>query len=102
MKKVIVILGVVFLSGGVANADDAKIVCGTAALNDYIRAGLSLNSLSVETLIAKRRLEEQFCLRFAQCALGGVQGQMPLAAEFSKCLEDEAMEKYHAVPSKNN
>jgi len=97
MRSLAIILGAILLSIGPANADDAKTVCATAALNDYIKASLTFNSMTIESYVAKRRLEEQYCLRFAQCIIGSLPGQMPLVAMFSKCLKEEAMEKYNAV-----
>jgi hypothetical protein len=73
--------------------------CATAALYDYTRSNLALLSaaplMSVESTIAQRRLQEQYCLRFAQCVIGGANYQSPLvyAVEFSTCLRDEAAEQ---------
>jgi hypothetical protein len=55
---------------------------------------------SVEITIARRRLEEQYCLRFARCLYPNptVQPQaVELSTTFDTCLRDEALEKYDAV-----
>jgi hypothetical protein len=72
--------------------------CATAAFNDYNRSNLALllaGPMSVESTIAQRRLQEQYCLRFAQCIIGvaNYQSPLPFAAEFSTCLCDEAAEQ---------
>jgi hypothetical protein len=81
--------------------------CMVAALNDYNKANLALLTksellMTVETTIAQRRLQEQYCLRVAQCQLASLPLQnttMALDAAFSTCLRDEAMEKYELVPT---
>ena len=78
--------------------------CGVAAFQDYNGQNLALLQegtplLSVEGVIAQRRLEEQFCLRFVQCALGNMAtDNLRFKSAFSSCLQDEALEKYDAVP----
>jgi hypothetical protein len=83
--------------------------CLTAAFQDYLKASQALLTqgalgigLNVETIVAKRRLEEQFCLRTAGCRVGPNQpwvakttpdmAKLALAAEFGRCLDDEAEE----------
>ena len=79
-------------------------VCAVAAFQDFDRQNLALLQqrtplLSVEGLIAQRRLEEQFCVRFVECELGAVPtGDVRFQAEFSSCLQDGSLEKYDAVP----
>ena len=46
---------------------------------------------SVEATIAKRRLEESYCLKVAHCVTDG--SSQVLGAVFSGCLSDEAAEK---------
>jgi hypothetical protein len=78
--------------------------CAIAAFRDYTRQKIALSQratpfLSVESLIAQRRLEEQFCQHLVQCDLGAVANDdVRFGAEFSSCLQDEALEKYDAVP----
>jgi hypothetical protein len=55
----------------------------------------------MEMTIAQRRLQEQYCLRVAHCELATMtsqEGTVVLDVEFSKCLEEEAKEKYDLVP----
>jgi hypothetical protein len=76
--------------------------CATAAFNDYIRQNLALLQSpgdqplkSVATTIAQRRLQEQFCLKFAACIVGdpsNTSHDLPFRAAFSSCLRDEAKE----------
>jgi hypothetical protein len=56
--------------------------------------------LSIESTIARRRLEEQFCLKFAACLLPDPSASLhdlQFASAFDDCLRDEALEKYDAV-----
>jgi hypothetical protein len=69
--------------------------------NKYNRENLAILQtaapvLSVEALIAQRRLEERYCLQVAQCLvpdLSAATQLIPFEVEFSKCLRDEAAEK---------
>ncbi|WGJ15025.1 hypothetical protein QEV83_01570 [Methylocapsa sp. D3K7] len=91
-------------------AVDQGNACMVAALIDYNQANLALLTKSdlpktVEATIAQRRLQEQYCLRFAQCQLASLPPQqttMALDGAFSDCLRDEAMEKYQLAPSTGN
>ena len=61
----------VLLSTVAARGDDVKNACGEAAITDF-RARLALMQqespvLAVESTIAVRRREEDFCLRFVRC-----------------------------------
>jgi hypothetical protein len=82
--------------------DDPKTACMTAALMDYTRADLALSQReaspvgTVEGTIARRRLQEQYCLRSTRCLIGEPTSQitgMTFAVEFEKCLDEEAAEK---------
>ena len=80
--------------------------CMIATFTDYNRANVELltktDPVTVETIIAQRRLQEQYCLRIAQCHVAGPPPQrtsIALNATFSSCLRDEAMEKYELVPA---
>lgn len=82
--------------------DDAQKACGVAAMTEYTKANLALMQtstplMSVRATIAQRRLEEQYCLRLTKCFISD-ETSMPFAAEFDSCLNDEALEKYDAVP----
>jgi hypothetical protein len=95
----IAIIGAALLFG-TASASADETACLTAALSDYVKtnAALVMQStpvMSVEATIAQRRLEEQYCLRVAQCRVSGLTRQATewaAAAAFSSCLNDEAKE----------
>ena len=70
-------------------------------MTDFTKANLALMQtgtplMSVETTIAQRRLEEQYCLRLTRCFLSDETSTV-FAVEFDSCLSDEALEKYDAV-----
>src|ERR1035441_5959084 len=100
----IVVLAALASSAWAADQDNT---CMVAALNDYNKANLALLTksdllMTVETTIAQRRLQEQYCLRVAQCQLASLPPQhttMALDAAFSTGLRDEAMEKYELAPA---
>jgi hypothetical protein len=85
-----------------SGAQDAKRDCSVAALTAYTRENLELLQkdfpfMSVDTMILRRRLQEQYCLRFAQClAADGAIKSLQVSTLFSSCLEDEALEQYDA------
>jgi hypothetical protein len=108
MKAALVIVLAALASS--AWAADQGNACLVAALNDYNQANLALLTksellMTVETTIAQRRLQEQYCLRVAQCQLASMPPQqttVALDAAFSDCLRDEAMEKYELAPATGN
>jgi hypothetical protein len=56
--------------------------------------------ISVDTTLAERRLEEQFCLQLARCVISEPTAALyalRLASVFNNCLQREALEKYDAV-----
>jgi hypothetical protein len=55
---------------------------------------------SVETMITQRRLQEQYCLRFARCLYDPNNRSLalPYRAAFDSCLQAEALEGYDAPP----
>jgi hypothetical protein len=97
------------LSSSAANAageaKDPRVECGVAAVTEYNTANLAQwNSaianpselLSVESTIAQRRLQENYCLKLAHCLTDGSNVGPPgltLGAAFSSCLKDEEAEK---------
>lgn len=95
---------VAFLStiGSGSLAEDGVKTCLTGAFEEYNRANLALLAksemlMTVETVIAQRRLQEQYCLKAARCELANLPPQqttIALDAIFSRCLRDEAIEKY--------
>lgn len=72
----------------------------------YIKEKLALRqttsdvtkSLSVENTLAIRRLEERFCLQFAQCLADPKLEAIVPGATLNSCLRDEALERYDVVP----
>ena len=95
--KVEFVVATMFLGTTFACAEDAA--CLTVAVNNYTKANtaLMLRStpiMSVEAIVAQRRLQEQYCLRVARCRVGDSTKGMaiPFAAAFSSCLDNEAKE----------
>jgi hypothetical protein len=91
---------IVMSSGALAQSakDNAQDACSLAAFEDYLAAGLALNQSdplinSVETIIARRRLTEAFCVRFVQCQNVPSLG---FAVIVSKCINDEDEERRDA------
>jgi hypothetical protein len=85
----------------------AQSECATRAYQAYLKDQLSLSKpkdvaklLSVENAIAKRRLQERFCLEFTQCVVTDRTSQsyaLQQGSAFDSCLRDEALEEYDAV-----
>jgi len=84
---------------GTVSAEDAnsQVACAATAFKDYLtETQVFRNRHGVEDQIAQRRLQERFCLRFAQCVTR-VQGQKagpPSPSVFADCLREEAIELY--------
>ena len=77
--------------------------CATAAMSDYLKANNALvqqtaTVMSVETTIAQRRLQEEYCLRFVRCSLDDPNSAI-FRVQFDSCLKDEALDKYEAIPA---
>ena len=86
--------------------------CSVAATLDYNKIILERNErlwqhltpaavLSVEDEIEVRRLQEQYCQRFARCLFdpgANETASLSYASAFSSCLQDETLEHYDAVP----
>ena len=91
---------VLLAAAGSGQAADAASECASAALADYSRQSLALlqavplDSLpSVEAVIARRRLQEGYCLRSTHCFYDETlnsAGDLAFRAEFAKCLDEEA------------
>jgi hypothetical protein len=90
-------LVIVLVSKVVAFGADAKSACGDAAISDFRTRLAAMQEespvLPVESMIAVRRLEEQFCLRFVRCTHSDP-NTIQFRASFESCLHDEAMEKF--------
>jgi hypothetical protein len=82
---------------------DAKSACGEAAIMDFKGRLAAIQQESpvppVESTIAVRRLEEDFCLRFVRCVLSDPNG-FQFRASFESCLHEEAMEKFEGEDRK--
>ncbi|MBG0797093.1 hypothetical protein IYX23_05255 [Methylocystis sp. L43] len=106
-KKVASVVIFAALSANASAKDNRAEECGVAVMKDYNEANLALlgksNSLmTVEITIEQRRLQEQYCLRVARCRLMSMSLQESttvLPALFSRCLREEAMEKYELMPA---
>lgn len=81
----------------------AEFQCLTAARDDFQAARLALLNAppprTLQSIVAERRAEEEYCLRVARCVAKtepgpGVELQAPL--DFSNCLEEVSLEKYDA------
>jgi hypothetical protein len=76
--------------------------CAIAAMTDYVKANDAVvqqtaTVMSVEATIAQRRLQEDYCLRFVRCSLDD-QNSTIFRVQFDRCLKDEALGKYGAIP----
>jgi hypothetical protein len=96
-----------------AGREHAQNQCASAAVGDYNKATLALFQAqgalplpSVEQILAKRRLQEQYCLQFAKCMLTTNTNPQLVAMEYStlfdSCLRGEALEEYDAVTRSDN
>ena len=94
----LVVLFVLIIAALRVESAGAQNACATAAFADYNRANVALMQaniplMSVESIIAQRRLQEQYCLQFALCTIGDPANQslrIPYSAAFSSCLRDVA------------
>jgi hypothetical protein len=103
----------VAMSSSVMAGDDAKTAqsnptrdaCVSAAATAYLTANAALVSratstglMSIEDVIAQRRLQESYCKQFAGCIAVNISPNPSLSdmtnrAMFASCLDDEAKEK---------
>ena len=81
----------------------AEFQCLNTARDDFQAAKLALLKppppRTMQSIVAERRAEEEYCLRVARCVAKtepgpGAELQAPL--EFSNCLEEVSLEKYDA------
>jgi hypothetical protein len=88
--------------------------CSVEAFKRYLQNQLILDGtnsseplsfLSMEKILARRRLQEQFCLEFVRCnpqtPTSGLDARVQ-AAMLDSCLRDETLEHYDAVPRDSN
>lgn len=91
-------------------AADQGNACLLSAFTAYNNANVELMAsagipMKVDGQIAQRRLQEQYCIRVAQCVNADLPTQettMAFDVAFSQCLRSEVMEKYELVPSDGN
>ena len=82
--------------------------CAKQAFTDYLKAGLVLSQKesaalsalqpTMEITIERRRLQEEFCLRFAGCVFPNRTSQslaLQYSLAFESCLRDEVQEQYN-------
>jgi len=80
-------------------ADKARAECLTNALKEHANAGVALYAsqglfTSVNDVMARRHLDESYCLQYARCVVVGTKSpESAMGVEFSKCLDDEAEER---------
>ena len=95
--------------------EQAQNECSLAVYKNYLRNQLAitkpsetdpLSFLSVEKTVAKRRLQEQFCLDFVRClpkeSDDASLTAMVEATRFDNCLKGEALDEYDAVPREDS
>jgi hypothetical protein len=114
-KTAIIAVGImIFLVGSYLSRPEAKTKslsptnkCAEMVLQNYLRLGITLSNRQMEAelnrastidfILAKRRLEEDFCMKFAKCNLIGISEDMialVYSTEFYSCLRDEATENF--------
>jgi hypothetical protein len=85
--------------------------CAVSVTSDFLRAKIAVSQAelqtsfpvrTIESIMALRRLEEDYCLKLAKCEILGETDQLiairlPLA--FDSCLGDEARDHYRAETS---
>jgi hypothetical protein len=82
--------------------DSRASACAVAALENYNRQNLALLASpaalpikSPQVIVAQRRLQEQYCGRFAICTVGDPNNsslEVPFRLAFSHCISDESKE----------
>jgi hypothetical protein len=88
---------------------ESQKACEAAAITDYLKDKSALlrkatPSPSVQQIIERRRLEEQYCLRSVRCGFreGNDSDHDLLSLEFAtlfdNCIRDEALETYQGEP----
>jgi hypothetical protein len=87
------------------SADTALKACLSDALTNYTKAQLAFDSSrgpspvqTIDYYLAKRRLEEGYCVQYSHCVVASTQIPENLidivaGVEFAKCLDDEAAER---------
>ena len=88
---------------------ESQKACEVAAITDYLKAKSALlrkatPSPSVQQIIERRRLEEEYCLRSVRC--GFREGNdsdhdlpsLEFATLFDNCIRDEALETFQGEP----
>jgi hypothetical protein len=93
MRYLLAMVVLLFLpSAAVAETatDKAQKDCAISAYKSYLAASIALYQrdqlMSIDGVIAKRRLMEGYCVQFVQCLN---LPELAMGAIFSKCLDDE-------------
>jgi hypothetical protein len=85
------------------NVDNEQVACAGAAAQEFETANAAIaehatanGSLSIEDVIAQRRLAEDFCKRWATCLIANITEpglrENALRSSFAGCLSNEASE----------
>jgi hypothetical protein len=76
---------------------DDQTACAAIAFKEYLTSNQKFkHDKSLSDQIEQRRLQEQFCLRFAQCVVrdSNTKDDTEIANRFADCLQEEAVELY--------
>jgi len=87
------------------DVSDEQMACAGAASEEFETANAAIaeratanGSLSIEDVIAQRRLAETFCKRWATCLVGRITEsglrENALRSTFAGCLSNEATERF--------
>lgn len=95
MRAILILVAILIGFSSFADAADPQTKCAIAALIEYKKASLSLTDvpilMSVEAIVAQRRLQERYCLQHIRCFIGDSPDQdMRTRIEFAKCLREES------------
>lgn len=107
MRHLWAIVAIAATSSAMAETPNDKVLraCLTEALTNYTKAQVAFDasrgatpSLTIDYYMAKRRLEETYCVQYARCVVTGTNIPEKFAdtvagTQFAKCLEDEAEER---------
>ena len=80
-----------------SGADDQRAQCAVAVLKVYNQAMLAIEAqfpvpMSIEGLVARRRLQETYCMRWTRCSVDSAPDSMPFRMLLASCLRDEERE----------
>ena len=93
----VVLLTVCIESVFAGESFDDQTACAAIAFKEYLTSNQKFkHDKSLSDQIEQRRLQEQFCLRFAQCVVRDLntKDDTEIANRFADCLQQEAVELY--------